>query len=121
MNLHPNAELWLKNGERCPAAETIFTHCTGVDVLSDRGEDLPRTLEDLRRCRLLFETVPELRSCLPRVAHLSREWAEIVNFWDDLCLLQDVEAPDWREHSGPWRAPQTKAMLDQFIGRDAAE
>lgn len=119
MSLSPNAELWLKNGERCAAAETIFTYCTGVDALSDHGEDLPRTLEDLRRCRLLFETAPELRSCLPRVAHLSREWSEIVNFWDDLCLLQDVEDPDWRERAG--RAPQAKAMLDQFIGRDATE
>lgn len=119
MSLSPNSELWLRTGERCPAAETIFTYCTGENALSDHGEDLPRTMEDLRRCRLMFEMAPELRSCLPRVGHLSREWAEIVNFCEDLCLLQDVEDPDWREAAG--KAPQAQAMLNQFIGRDAAE
>lgn len=119
MSLLQNAELWLSTGERCAAAETIFTYCTGENALSDHGEDLPRTMEDLRRCRLLFELVPELRSCLPRVGHLSREWAEIVNFWDDLCMLQDLEDPDWREAAG--KAPQAQAMLNSFIGRDAAE
>lgn len=117
MSLSSNAELWVKNGERCAAAETIFTYCTGVDVLSDHGESLPHTMEDLRRCRLMFETVPELRSCLPRVAVLSREWAEVVNFWDDLCMLQDLEDPDWRERAG--RAPQAQAMLNHFTGREA--
>ncbi len=117
MSLSPNAELWLSTGERCAAAETIFTYCTGEDVLSDHGEDLPRTLEDLRRCRLLFENCPELRSCLPRVGHLSSEWAEIVSFWDDLCMLQDLEDPEWRVAAS--KASQTQAMLNSFINRPA--
>lgn len=118
MSLSPNAELWLRTGERCAAVETIFTYCTGTDALSDAGEGLPLTVEDLRRCRLLFEMVPELRSCLPRVGHLGREWAEIVSFWDDLCLLQEIEDPDWQQGAGS--APQTQKMLDSFTGRDPA-
>lgn len=117
MNLTSNSELWLRTGERCAASETIFTYCTGVDALSDWGEGHPVTLADFRSCRLLLEQCPELRSCLPRVAHLSREWAELVNFWDDICVLQDFEDPDWREHLG--RAPQAAKMLDTVIGRTA--
>lgn len=114
-----STDLWIICGERCAAAETIFKYCTGEDVLSDHGEDLPRTMEDLRRCRLLFETCPELRSCLPRVGHLSRQWAEIVSFWDDLCMMQDLEDPEWREAASS--APQAQAMLNHFIGCEAAE
>lgn len=112
MSLSQNAEPWLKNGQRCRATDTIFTLCTGVDVLS--GEpDVPRTLEDLRRCRLLLDAVPELRSCLPRVAQLVA-WVEVISFWDDLCLMQDFEDPDWRIKTS--RATETKAMLNRLIG-----
>lgn len=114
-----NQELWILTGERCAAAETIFTYCTGESVLGEQGEGLPRTMEDLRRCRLLFDLCPDLRSCLPRVGHLSREWANIVSFWDDLCTMQDLEDPDWKEAAGS--APQTQAMLNEFIGRKTAE
>lgn len=113
MSLSPNSEHWLRMGERCVAADTIFTYCTGVDALNGRDPDVPRTLDDLRRCRIMLELVPELRSCLPRVANLSRQWAEVVNFWDDLCLLQDVEDPDWLTTAG--RAPETIAMLNKFL------
>jgi hypothetical protein len=117
MSLTKNAELWLATGERCTASETIFTFATGVDALSDWGPGFPTNLEEFRRCRLLLEQCPELRSCLPRVANASREWAEIVNFWDDICVLQDVEDPSWREHAG--KAPQARAMLAHIIGRVA--
>lgn len=112
MSLPRNAELWLKIGDRCRAADTIFTLCTGINAL-DAEPDVPRTLEDLRRCRLLLEAAPELRSCLPRVAQLV-EWVEVVSFWDDLCLMQDFEDPDWRIKTG--RASETKAMLNRLIG-----
>lgn len=117
MSLSANCELWLKTGERCAAAETIFTYTTGTDALSDHGEALPATMEDLRRCRLLIEACPELRANFARVAHLGRQWSEIVNFWDDLCLLQDVEDPNWRETAS--RARQTQKMLNTFIGCEA--
>lgn len=119
MSLTANSELWLKTGERCPAAETIFTYTTGTDALSDHGEGVISNMEDLRRCRLLLEMCPELRPCLSRVAHLSRQWAEIVNFWDDLCLLQDIEDPEWREHAG--RAKQAQRMLNGFLNKNIEE
>lgn len=114
--LSRNAELWLATGERCPSVETIFTYCTGVDALSDHGERHPETLEDLRRCRLLFELCPELRSCLPRVANLSQVWADFVSFWDDLCMIHDFEDPDWRTAAG--KAPKTKKMMITIIKRN---
>ena len=113
--LSDNAQMWLAGGERCAAAETIFTYTSGVDAMSDWGEDYPRNLQDFRRCRLLLEQCPELRKRLPRVAHLSKVWAEIVSFWDDICLLQDLENPTWQSKAG--RAPQAAAMLADIIER----
>lgn len=110
-----STSMWLASGERCAAAETIFTYATGVDALSDWGEDHPRGLADFRRCRLLLEQCPELRGRLPRVAHLSKTWAEFIGFWDDICLLQDLEDPNWREAAGP--APQANAMITSIIER----
>lgn len=115
MSLFDNATLWLTTGERCAAAETIVTYTTNVDCLSDWGEGHPETLEDFRRCRLLLEQCPELRARLPRVAHLSQTWAEFIGFWDDICLLQDLEDPNWREAAGP--APQANAMITSIIER----
>lgn len=118
--LSDNSQLWLATGERCAASETVFTYCTGVDALSDHGEGHPETLADLRRCRLLLEEFcPELRSCLPRVAHLSSTWAEFVSFWQDLCLLQDLEDPDWRLAAG--KATKTLMMLRNIIARTNTE
>ncbi len=109
MTLSDNANLWLATGERCAAAETIFTYATGQDALSDHGQDVPRTLEDFRRCRVLLDQCPELRSCLPRVARLSPAWAEFVSFWDDICLLHDLEHPAWRDDAG--KAPKADEMI----------
>lgn len=119
MSLSDNARVWLATGERCPASETIFTYCTGTDALSDQGEGYPATLDDLRRCRLLLDSCPELRSCLPRVAHLSRTWAELVSFWDDLCMIHDLEDPEWRTAAG--KAPKTRKMLIFIIERTNPE
>ena len=113
--LTDSARLWLATGERCPAAETIFTYTAGQDALSDHGEGHPETLEDFRRCRLLLEQCPELQPFLSRVAHLSPTWAEFIAFWDDIAVLQDLEDETWREAAG--KAPKARKMIEAIIER----
>lgn len=115
MNPLDKARLWLVTGERCDASETIFAVCSGSPENEATGKGCPRTLEDLRRCRLLLEQCPEMENKLHRVGHLSKAWAEIISFWGDLCMLQDLEDPDWRVKAG--KAPKTKLMLNTIIER----
>lgn len=115
MNPLDQAKLWLVIGERCDASETIFSVCSGSAGNDVAGDDIPRTLEDLRRCRLLLEQCPGMKSKLHRVGHLSKQWAEIISFWDDLCMVQELEDPDWRDKAG--KAPKTTLMLKTIIER----
>jgi len=110
-----NALQWLATGARGTSVNTIFTFATGVDALGHWLPDHPHDIFDFRRCRLLLEQCPELRSCLPRVAAVSPEWAEIVNFWDDICVLQDLEDPTWREQPG--KAIEASKMLKNILNR----
>lgn len=108
--LSENAARWLASGDRGLSAETIFTLTTGVDAMGYLGcYDHPHDVSDFRRCRLLLDQCPELRSCLPRVAHLSKAWSSFVYMWDDLCSIHDEEAPNWRSENS--LAPKTNAMI----------
>lgn len=119
MRISQSAQEWMATGERCRASETLFTYCTGVDALGDFGDAYPESLADLRRCRLLIEQCPELRSKMKRLGFISREWAELISFWDDLCTIHDLEAPDWRKRSTGAR--RTKKMLFNILARVGSE
>lgn len=106
---------WLANGERCAASDTIARYCSGASVSHSDSEPIPADVKALRRCRLLLEQCPEMTRKMQRLGHLSRGWAEIVSFWGDLCMLQDLEDPSWREVAG--KAPKTTLMLKTIIER----
>ena len=96
---------WLVNGERGLSSMAMVAHITR------HGGDCSHPLDtaDLRRCRLLVESVPLIRYNLHRMADCSPIWARIVAVWVELCALMDSESPHWREGTGT--APQTYALL----------
>jgi hypothetical protein len=97
---------WFATGERGSSSDAMFYRLAGVGRAS---VDAPSDVDDLRRCRLLLEQVPELRSRLPDMADVSDEWSRLVSHWPRLCALMDGETPDWRHCRGA--APKTyKAM-----------
>jgi len=106
---------WLAHGERCASSDTIAKYCGGSCVPSNVEEPPPADLKALRRCRLLLEQCPEMLPKFKRVGHLSPVWAEVVSFWGDLCMLQDLEDPSWREVAG--KAPKTTMMLNTINQR----
>lgn len=97
VGLSAEAREWLATGERGTSSETIFGRLTGVKF---KTESHPHDPEDLRRCRLLLEQIPEFRPRFAEVAKVSPEWAAIVAHWDELCSLMDTEAPKWRTKRG---------------------
>jgi hypothetical protein len=104
---------WLISGERGLSSMAMVVHITG------HGGDCrhPHDPDDLRRCRLLVESVPLIRHNLQRMADCSPTWARIIAVWVELCALMDAEAPNWRQGTGS--APQTYALLQRC--REAAQ
>lgn len=109
---------WLASGKRGVSSNTMVTHLTGITA-----ERLPLSHpldpDDLHRCRLLLEQVPELQPQLPRMATLSPQWAALVAHWQELCELMDREAPEWR--AGRGKAPVTYARMRALLYGARAE
>lgn len=110
---------WLAAGKRGVSSNTMVTHITGITAERPPLSH-PWDPDDLHRCRLLLEQVPELQPQLPRMATLSPHWAALVAHWQELCDLMDSEAPEWR--AGRARAPKTYARMRELLdGVRAAE
>lgn len=75
------AARWLATGYRGTSSNTIFTHLTGVSALGDWRAGPPLDADDVQRCCLLLEQVPELQLEFPRMAEASPEWAALVADW----------------------------------------
>lgn len=106
---------WLASGARGNSSETMFTHLTGVDANRGSRNENPYDPDDMRRCRLLLEQVPELASSLPKMATVSKQWARLVHDWDLICATMDQECADWR--AGKGSAPKTYNLIKIALGR----
>lgn len=107
-----NMTKWMETGERGASSNTIFAALSGSPVR--RGSAHPLDPADLRRCRLLLETVPGFVPMFPKMADISTQWGRFVEAWSVLCGQFDAECPDWR--TGKGAAPQTYEMM-KTLGR----
>jgi hypothetical protein len=95
----------------------MFRRFTGVrpeGLVADSFAAHPQDADDLGRCRLLLEAVPEFTARLQGMADVSPVWASIVANWAELCELMDGEVPRWRE--GICRAPVTSSRMQALAG-----
>lgn len=114
VNLPDGAVEWLGAGERGVSSETIFSRLTGFNVLRGRG-DHPHDPADFRRCELLLDAVPDLRTKLPRMAELGPVWAAFVARWGDIVASLDAECPGWRAATHGQVARNTYALMRNII------
>lgn len=112
LGLSAAAREWLATGRQGTSSLTIFSRMTGKKI--DR-EDHPHDSGDFGRCRRLLDEVPEFQSRLPEMAAASPVWAQLVECWDELCVIMDEEAPNWREGKGS--AAETYARIKAIIQR----
>lgn len=110
INISDALNEWLGNGERGTSSEFIVQHLTGLRAPGRWGICAPSDPDDLRRCRLLLEAVPELAPRIGEMASASGVWAELVEIWDALCATMDSEAPGWRTGHGG-NCPKTFRMM----------
>lgn len=76
------------------------------------GANHPLDPDDLNRCLLLLEAVPEIRQHMGKIAALSETWRKLVERWDEVeqCFLDEVGL-NW---SKARRAPKTYELMKEI-------
>jgi hypothetical protein len=82
---------WQRRGEHGISSNAIFSKLTGFPLTGTFGFGYPHDPDDLRRCRLLLDAVPEFAARLGEMAMCGPEWAELVVVWPVLCETMDAE------------------------------
>jgi len=98
-DLSDAARRWLAVGEQGLSSCSMFWRLTGVkpDYIGDqRHYDHPHDPDDLRRCLLLLDQVPEFKGRVREMIGCSREWGALAQAWDDLVATLESEIPEWR-------------------------
>jgi hypothetical protein len=80
---------WFCTGE-VGASSKAMAACIGG---AEGGTSHPFDPDDLRRCVLFLQAVPEARQHMPKVRELSAQWAKLVDNWDELekTLLEEIK------------------------------
>jgi hypothetical protein len=86
-NLSLAAIQWLAIGERGRSSNAIFFNTIGAGIGSETAH--PIDASDFRRCRLLVDSVPEIKERLWMMRDVSFWWKAIINHWDDICKKMD--------------------------------
>ncbi|AUR95169.1 hypothetical protein NVP1201B_64 [Vibrio phage 1.201.B._10N.286.55.F1] len=102
--------VWFATGRVGSSSKCMATYLT-TEVIPPYG-DYPHDPDDLNRCLLLLEAVPELRDYLPQMANVNKQWKELVDNWDALesCFINEVGL-NWCKGS---RAPITYKAMKQM-------
>lgn len=108
-------EAWLLNGRVGLSSKAIYCHMTGHT--DNEKWNYPRDPDDLNRCLLLLELIPEWRSRMPEMAAHGKQWTGLVADWPALagCFIREVGL-DWCHGK---RAPETYALMKKVMGEQA--
>ena len=85
------SDWWIDNGETGTSSLTIYSaFCEGREP---HHSDVPHDPDDYRRCRLLFDLIPEWRRNLTPLVTRYPWFAPFAQAWDTMDRLYDLEAP----------------------------
>jgi len=90
---------WFATG-RVGASSKVMA-LAAIEMPHDRSH--PYDPDDLNRCLLLLEAVPEIREHFNNVAAISDTWAKLIGRWDEVeqCFLDEVGRNWCKAHSAP--------------------
>lgn len=109
----PTAALkWILGRTVGNSSKAIFAHMVGQNA-PHRGWSHPYDPDDLRRCLILLQEVPEWRSRLPEMAERSQEWKALVSRWSELETSFDEEAG--LDLAKGQCAPKTYALMKDVL------
>jgi len=100
---------WFANGEVGASSKAMA--CAAAGLPHDKSH--PYDPDDLNRCLLLLESVPEIRGHMDKISAISDTWCNLVARWDDVekCFLDEVGL-NWTKAK---QAPKTYRLM-QDIG-----
>lgn len=84
--------LWFATGRVGLSSKSMACAVAGLPQDSSFGVCHPSDPDDLNRCLMLLEAVPEIRDNMDKVAALSGTWAKLVERWSEVeqCFLDEV-------------------------------
>jgi hypothetical protein len=100
---------WFATGSVGASSKAMALAAVGVSI---DNACHPLDPDDLNRCLLLLEAVPEIRNHMDKVAAISDTWAKLVDRWDEVerCFLDEVGL-NWAKGD---RAPRTYDLMEDI-------
>ncbi|WP_444757174.1 hypothetical protein [Pseudomonas sp. A014] len=106
------AAAWMRDGEVGMSSRAIHDHMLGLTP--KHGFSYPSDPDDLNRCLLLLDLIPEWKPRMGEMAQHSEMWAGLTARWDEIAQSFLSEAGlDW---SMSKRAPRTYQLMKQAMG-----
>ena len=100
---------WMATGRVGLSSKAMALHLCGFKC----DGSYPHDPDDLNRCLLFLESVPEARAELPRMAEVNQVWAALVKQWDNIEAAFLAEAGrDWCKAQ---RAYNTYRLMREII------
>ena len=100
---------WMGTGRVGASSKTMALHLCG----SPCDGSYPYDPDDLNRCLLFLEAVPEARAKLPKMATLNRKWAALISRWDEIeASFLEEAGLDWCKAQ---RAPNTYRLMREVM------
>ncbi|MFG5864575.1 hypothetical protein [Metapseudomonas sp. CR1201] len=103
---------WIATGRVGASSKTMALAACG---LPNEG-DYPHDPDDLNRCLLLLEAVPEVRQHFDKIGALGVVWSRLAARWDEIeqSFLDEVGL-NWSKSDN---APKTYRLMREVIGEE---
>lgn len=97
MELSGGAMKWLTMGSKGISSQTMFSVCTGLNIMGGWHYDHPFDSDDFSRCYDVYKSVPEVRENLNKLREVSNAWNNLIDNWDILCSkFEENTRTNWR-------------------------
>ena len=105
------AAAWLRDGFVGSSSRAIHDHMLG---LGNGSLDHPHDPDDLNRCLLLLELIPEWTPRMPEMSAVSTEWSALADRWSEItaCFLAEAGL-DWCKSDS---AEETYKLMASITG-----
>jgi len=83
---------WFATGQVGISSKSMACAVIGLPQDPIWGAGHPLDPDDLNRCLLLLEQIPEIRNCFSEIAKLSDTWSALIARWDEVekCFIDEV-------------------------------
>lgn len=110
--IEARAVAWLRDGRVGISSRAIHDHMLGLEA--KRGFSYPSDPDDLNRCLLLLDLIPEWEHRMQEMAIYSKAWAGLAEQWAVIAgsFIAEV-GMDWCNGNS---APKTYALMKVAIG-----